>query len=1516
MASRVNTRFVVILAVLLGMVFVGLAGVYVVVQKRSGDRYVRMGDEAMGRGEINAACDFYSRAVAKERTNVAWLKKWRDALMKKVPDTDTKYLDDYRMLVTGVLGSLSKCQRNDVDAQCELLQATYAEREVGFGTSAQGWDYMIEQANECLSYFEPEKPLPIRRYRGLAVAGLTVVQAGKEVDSTKLEAGLKDLEDVFAADPKDTTVARDLMLMHRMAGGRAKSKGNDALCAAENEKARKVLSAAGAARPGDPQVLMLALMLEISDIDAFNLSESVSTQIQTVIRKLESLKPRIADIGEQMAKADPARLTIPTVSQFVVWARAIDKTQGLAIADQVVAQARKGAPQSADLCILHARVAAMQGKLEDAVARYEEVLKLTRAPVSVDGLRLTDFKRRAQFEETDLIVALAQAATDRDAAIDRAKKSRAKLAEMVADTSPELKFVDAKLSMVQGDLREAQRLFSDFIHNPGELPDQVDNARLLLADIALAIQPPSPGLARENLREVLNRHKDMNDVRLKLASVEIALDNLGAALELYRQVLDLDPQNQTAKDKYAMLKGDSTNPVEQVLLKAERKSRGTSSTLGDDRGAADDVEAALEANKYDPRLVYASVTLRLALNDRKAAEDVLKRAVQARPGEERLTQLLKRVQAADSVEATVALIDESPAAPVEKALTKVRLYGQYGMKESAAEALRQAVAAAPDDPRVLEFQFVDAIGRQDLDGATKFADRAAQKNADGAEGETFRARLQIARGNVREASELLDRAVQRGNANAAVYRLLGASLMSLGRGTEAVAAYKRAMELNPTDLQTVKAYMSVLVSTGQRPLALGIARESQGIGRRDPEYLNFWLALESDSGRAQFARERREELHASAPDDVPNALALADLYIRESAWDKARTLIDSIRAKHDSLDALALDAQWQAARGTASKGSDLFKDFIAKTTDKTAKLQAYVRFSQFLSQTGETDTSLAALRRAVEFQDPATMPVDLLIGDTLLNLGRYADAEQQFRKAIAAKVLDRQHVILKRLVQTLIAQNKLKEADAELAALGAAADEDVELLVQRAQVLREMGRARESRDAIDRAIARFPEDPFPYFQRARMELADPALASDAMADLGTAIKLRPTYWQALNVRAQVLWDQRKFDEAVKDLQAATDAPGAPDEARFVLLTWVLTLNRDSAAASIADAGIKANPGDLRYLAAIADRFASAGRWGAAAGYYKLMLAQAPTEENAALCMNAYLSATPADVASAESVLATPGLGVEKSWRLMVARARIRKLQGQTGPMRSDLITAYELCNDPQSFVGWFENMRRVVEKPTAAADLLGAVKMRPSFAEWFALSRAVVLLDDPPSRNAACAQLVSLGRDAADNNIKLNACKAASAAFAKDTKWEEAVSTTRLGLATAPDDYMLNNNLAYFLCENLKKPTEALSFAAKAFEKAPYEISVIDTMATVQWACGDRAKAIETLSTVLRLRRSDADKAPLLVKLARWKLEMGDKQGASALLSTLREMAGADASFPKETKDSIEKLRQDIEAAP
>src|SRR5437016_1133521 len=125
MASRVNTKFVAMLAGVLLLAFGAVAGSAYFFLYNTGADLTRMGDKKMALGQYKEASDLYSKAVNKEKTNVAFLEKWVESIRKQTPDTQQKYRDAY-MNLNGAMRQLAIVGR-DVGPQREFLEMIKTE---------------------------------------------------------------------------------------------------------------------------------------------------------------------------------------------------------------------------------------------------------------------------------------------------------------------------------------------------------------------------------------------------------------------------------------------------------------------------------------------------------------------------------------------------------------------------------------------------------------------------------------------------------------------------------------------------------------------------------------------------------------------------------------------------------------------------------------------------------------------------------------------------------------------------------------------------------------------------------------------------------------------------------------------------------------------------------------------------------------------------------------------------------------------------------------------------------------------------------------------------------------------------------------------------------------------------------------------------------------------------------------------------------------------------------------------
>jgi tetratricopeptide (TPR) repeat protein len=724
--------------------------------------------------------------------------------------------------------------------------------------------------------------------------------------------------------------------------------------------------------------------------------------------------------------------------------------------------------------------------------------------------------------------------------------------------------------------------------------------------------------------------------------------------------------------------------------------------------------------------------------------------------------------------------------------------------------------------------------------------------------------------------------------------------------------------MSPNDVVAIKQLMSTLAQLGRTQEALDTARAGEVYARRDPEFMNLWLVLEASAGNTQFARERREAILAQSPDDAANKAALAGIYIDLRLWDKARTLLDDLQKSNPlSMQVAALDGRWHAERGDLAGAQKLFKDQIEGVRAKTDPMvpAPYLNYAQFLLRYGMVSDAIATIQEAEKYQDPKTMPVTLGLAQTQFGYGMYPDAEATYRRILSAGVPDPQNRIRRSLIDALIQDQRFDEAEKELAAIGGDADADVELMVLRAEVARGLGDRGRAADLLNRAIARFPDEPLPFYKRARLVMSDPTLRADAMADLATAIKLRPGLWQALRTRYGLLMQQGKVSDALRDLRAAVDANPSMDNLRFELIEQLLANKMDDEAAVVAELALKGRTTDTRLLAQLGERFGRAGYHARAARYYKQLFDLGNDPAFATLYVGSLMAATPPNLGEAEAVLATPGLTVSKSSALLMARAMLRMKQNRESDARADIADALALSK-PADLERWYQRFRLIYTDPTKAAGILATQRVQGALADWLAFYRAQCLLEDAKSKPQALQMLAEMGdRPTTESGLRMQVYRLLSVALQSENP-DGALKACKDGLALAADDFMLNNNAAMVLSTKLDKAAEALEYAQKAAAAAPRQPAVLDTLAEVQWRLGQKDQAIRTESEALRMPQSEADKVPAALKLARWKLGAGDLKGAGVMAEYVSGLLCDNPTVIQTYKPQLDQFNKDLQSAP
>ncbi len=1529
MASRVNTKFVIILAVALALLFAGVAGMLVLVRSRSGAQYVARGDKAMAAGDYVKAHRFYSIAVHKEQQNVVWLKKWREAMKKTVPPTQREYFEDFTMWV-GLHRQLALAQPDSVEAHREYLDIILATAELG-GADRRSWDNLVYEAENALAYFDGGGGDALRRYRGLA--RMRLLGSGSEVETRDAEEARKDLEAALAANPGDAPCAGAMATWHRRQALEARARSDAQAEKSHLEAGRTVLERAFAANPKDPtaitSLLRYRIDLALNDLDP---SRGQPDLVKARRERLEAMKPVLADAFEAMKNAEAREIEFTRAAEFHIAATTIDAAGGERLTSELVERVVSMRPDAADLIYLQGRLLQARGENEQAIARLQRILDLPVPPVSMEGIRLYEFQKQALFLQANSAISLASAAQpgpDREAALKRAAGFRDLLNQRVPEGSPELLFIDAKQDIARDNPRAGAEKLAEYCRMTGNKTLEAFEALAIRAQVASRLDGQM-GLAADLYTQALELRPEAVPVRMALGEVQARLQRYEEALQTYEDVLDQDPDNAEARERVAVIAelidapagaaasagGGVADKVTKVLIEAERLVRGGQNRPPNPEGADGVLERGLKENNTDPRLVLALISLKLNAGDEAGARATLERGLAAHPEHAQLTGLKRQFEASTSLEAALRVIGELDAPELEKQIARYQVNRQYGKRAEADQILAGLAQQAPDDARVIEAQFIQALERSEFEAATRLAERAKALDLDGADGLTFLGRIQIARGDLSGAVQTLRQAITSGPESVPTLRMLGQILQSQGRNTEAVDAYRAALRLTPDDRATIKALVVALARAQQPAEALQVARDSEQFARNDPEFLGMLYDLEAAAGDRRAALEGRERLAARSPTNTQNGAALAVLYIEDRQWEKARRLLAGLRAAEDSLPLVAIDARWHADQGDLATASQVYVDYL----DKLAREQSvppgpqpFLAFGEFLIQRGDPVKGIAAMEEAAKFQTEKR-EADLYRADRLVSLGRFGDAEPIYRAALEAGVADPELQILARSAECLFQQNRLDEAEQRIASAGPAANENVALIVLRAAIAEGRGDPRRARDLLNSAVERFPNQHLPYYRRALLTASDRQFQNDALADLDRCIALRPDFWQALVGRAEINFARGRDEEGFRDLRGAVQANPGVDDLRFTLVIQLLKRGREQEAFDAARAGAKLRPNDAALGTRLANIFAVAGLWNRAAQISKVVWETHRDGQSAAGYVVALLRSTPPALAEADAVLGAPQIGVDRQPGLLTLRTMLRAKQKQMVRAEADAAAAYELAvADPRQLGSWYDGMREAWPDAADRLRLLDKLGPREQNAGWFHLIRAQTLGENPARRGEAITVLEKTASETTDPVLGTEIYRALDSLYRLQGDIPKALEAAKKGLAVNDRDVILNNNAASYLSENLGRPDEALPFALRAHELAPGNITVIDTLAGVHRRRKDWAKAEEVLTLGLRVAQTPADKAGLQLGLIDILSQANDPTRAQEALRELRRHLDANPSaLNDEQKKTLESLEQRI----
>lgn len=1577
MANQVNKKFVLILAGSIVAACLVLAFLASYVLASRAPKLVAEGDELLMRGEFVQAASKYSRAVNKNPGNNEWLDKWRVALLQTTPATEGAYEQAYNQY-RGLMGRMAENQPGNPEAQLAFLMILEDRIRRFDGGSEQGLlafesviDQRINGLEGAITQMSdgPEKQasqMGVSRLRGMrGLAGASRIERTR-IEPEEIQRIIADLEAGIEVDPDDWRYPHALTRIHREELSRMIRTGRS--LPEEVAAARALVDSSLASlieRFGDvPQVQYLRIVTEGDD--RFAAATTRESRTEAIERTREDFRGLLSSLME----ADANQLDQDLLGQVSANVRRFTMQDEYDSMLSVFDRAVESSPNNSQLIFLKAEFLQEIRRLDEAMEVYSSIGEMQRPPVSLDGLVLERVKILALNGQVRTMIVKHELESDPQAKSEALAQAKEYLKNLEAQTGiiyeGLVKRRRGEIALLEGNYGQAVSIFS-------ELVDEVGNTDpTIMRPIAQAlIQLGNTGEARRIFEDLLAAGQRDIQTLLITSELEIALRNFARAELLLEEVLRVDPGNSRATERLALVKaavsGDESqigavNPVVSALLEGRRQI-----AAGEISAARSTLVDALQNAPGDERLVRELVGIDLSEGDRDLALSRVEAALLANPDSGQLRAMREGIAVADPLEAALRIVDQSDRDEIEKSLGRFIVYSRFGMPTEAEAAFENAAKINPRDPRLLEIGFERAIsrgGQQGIAEAERYATGLIEQSSDEREALVLRGQIELAKGNSNEAERLFNEAVDLVPFDPYARRFLGLAQRANGRIDAAIDSLARAYQGKPDDARIALDYAATLVSAGRGGEALAVLSPSEGhlrFGGEDERIIQLWLTLEAEHGDRERALDVRSRIFENNPLNVANTAVYVDLLMREQRWDDADQTLRLVEEleEFDPLRKTQLRAVWLARQGRVEDGRQLIDSYIASLSETDRTIQAFLMAADFERDAGNLEGAIAWLQEGRKYQTDARAEADRQLGDifyrtsqqieqTLSNISAEENPERhraltQRRDEFLARAIESyKHVlnlgqgepdeaVVKRLAEAYMRRGELDLAAEQLSGI---AETDLEGMLLRAGIAQRRDDIRSARQILDSAVETHPNQPIAFIRRAAVNMEDPTRLLDVVADLDRATKLRPDDLQAWAMLFQVHQMRGEPDAAISTLRQAIDSNPRNTNLKSLAVNVLAQQGRRSEALGMAMEFAREQPDNADWQSRAGFLAYQQGLYRDASGFYRRLYELDPSPENAGDLMNSLLRSTPPPARADINRLLPAVRQAPPSWRLDMLLARAHTFLGQDQEADQLTIKAFaeaarpyrewaamgdaappipQINQDPQIEVaGWFSTLvsrfdensdesLRYVQRTEALRPLPPILLLYPIQQQLGAGGNPADLLNQLTAQESVATQtpFSALFYHRLRNQIHYSL-----------GNFQEVVYACRAGLELAPNDPELNNNLAYTLAKHLNDPEGATPYAAVAERVAPQNAAVLDTVGWVYLKVGRLQDADRVLERAINFARTPAERLPALLHRGLVKIELDDRDAAERLL---RDARASWDNAPTSVRDLYESELRELE---
>ncbi|MFW6058955.1 MAG: tetratricopeptide repeat protein, partial [Phycisphaeraceae bacterium] len=1290
-------------------------------------------------------------------------------------------------------------------------------REIG---SPRAYDRLHELADSRLAS-APDN-IVARKFRGITQVHRLTADAS---DEDRRQAR-NDLETVRADRPDDAEVLHHLARWHLLEAQRLERAGRD---------------------PADHDEQALALSREMLEADPEDRD-----------RRLKHLRilthPRIAatDAARDLARDVAAQLHDDPrpVRDVLMLAEVLRNAAGMDEARELLAAAVDARPDDATLRTHFGRLLTVAGERDAAIEQLEAARQRGHSTPPLDYTRHRRARLSATTQLADLWLARADEAGDTDAR-EQALRRAETLIQAIEQTDtnpPALPMLRGKLALLRGEVGRAALALDEAIDRFDPPPR---HALLLSAEAHRRLD--NWGTAANRLRQLLERDPDDDNVRLRLAAMQLQRGQLGPAAAHIDRLLRRHPDDAGVRQLKLHLHArrgeidDATAIYHDLPPETQRDALAVL------------VRACVAAGQRDRALALLDDRLQRDAGDLRALQlmveiapqqvrrrDLLQHARDDGANESSLELLAYRLEHGQEATANelVERLMEQQDDPLQRALLRARIALRGDDVQRLRDAIDEAAAIAPDHERVVEMRFELALHDRQWQRAARLADVAAQRNLDLAQGAFFQARLAHARGDLAEASAHYRRALSARPVYAEGWRRFGDVLAELDDRSVAIDAYRRAIEQQPDNVDARRGLARVLARRGDHAGALEQLRQAVQHAPTDRALINRYLTYEQDHGDPQRALALRQQVARTNPDDQANRRALAVQLAREGRHDQALRTVERLIDEHGRTTAnVGTLAVVHRLRGAPEVGERVVIDHLEQLGEE-APAEAHLLLARYRLSLGDGRGAMQAYRQAIQREDVDQRPVTRELAALLLNRGMYAQAATLLEPLYEANPSDQ--TVALRYAEALLRAGRLDEAAPVVSQL----DESGEALALRGLLAGRHGETDKALNLLTEVIELDGDSAAIHLERARLRLAQRD-HDGALADLQQALERNAELIEARELLADVHLQRGEIEAAIAALRTVLEQMPARHEARLRLVQLHRSRDALDAAERVLEEAATLFPEDARWPRQRAALAMQRGDLEAAVQHSRRTVELEPTAAH--LAQLAELQLTADQPEAVLSLLREHAGETNQQALLQALRARALVITDRIEQADRAFAHALETCGNVQQAMA-------VAQQLAAAYGADAAVQRierdSPSLSDlWRGIAAATI--DKQRGHGERVIQRLQRLADAAaqaDRTTRWHHHYLLASALHTHGDPAAARAAYERVLDLTPEHSGTLNNLAYLLVDKLDAPIEALPLAEKAAALAPRNAAVLDTLGWAQYRAGQVEAARRTLERSLSLR--------------------------------------------------------------